>query len=218
MASILSRPQCVKQFWHIVYWTLRHEVQWNFNTNSHYSDVTMGMMASQITSFTIVYSTVFSGADQRKHQSSALLAFVRGIHRQPVNSPHKWPITQKLLTFDDDFMQCILFHSGKCIWNCRLKNVGYFVLASKSLSSPPEFWSHMSPSCHPMSKRQQSPLPWRHICIDTSWIKTASKTNVEIFPNILGKYSVVWEGKTACCSLMVSQQGQNGHHLTDDIF
>ena len=47
----------------------------------HYSDVIMNTMASQITSLTIVYSTVYSGADQRKHQSSASLAFVRGIHR-----------------------------------------------------------------------------------------------------------------------------------------
>ena len=55
----------------------------------HYNDVIMGAMASQITSRTIVYSTVYSEADQRKHQSSASLAFVRGIHRGPVNSPHK---------------------------------------------------------------------------------------------------------------------------------
>ena len=53
----------------------------------HYSDVITGAMASQITSLTIVYSTVYSGADQRKHQRSASLAFVRGIHRWPVNSP-----------------------------------------------------------------------------------------------------------------------------------
>ena len=46
----------------------------------------MGSMASQITSLTIVYSTVYSAADQRKHQSSASLAFVRGIHRGPGNS------------------------------------------------------------------------------------------------------------------------------------
>ena len=49
-------------------------------TNSHYS-VKMGAMASQITSLTIVYSTVYSGTDPRKYQSSASLAFVRGIHR-----------------------------------------------------------------------------------------------------------------------------------------
>ena len=52
----------------------------------HYSDVILGVIASQITSLTIVYSTVYSDADQRKHQSSASLAFVRGIHRGPVNS------------------------------------------------------------------------------------------------------------------------------------
>ena len=61
----------------------------------------MGAMASQITSLTIVNSTVYSGVDQRKHQSSASLAFVRGIHRWPVNSPHKWPVTQKMFPFDD---------------------------------------------------------------------------------------------------------------------
>ena len=48
----------------------------------------MGAMAFQITSLTIVYSTVYSVADQRKHQSSASLAFVRGIHRWLVNSSH----------------------------------------------------------------------------------------------------------------------------------
>ena len=58
----------------------------------------MGTMASQITSLTIVYSTVYSGADQRKHQSSASLAFVWGIHRGPVNSPHKWPVTRAIVS------------------------------------------------------------------------------------------------------------------------
>ena len=53
----------------------------------------MGTMASQITSLTIVLSTVNSSADHRKHQSSASLSFVRGILRWPVNSPHKWPVT-----------------------------------------------------------------------------------------------------------------------------
>ena len=63
--------------------------------HNHNGDVIMDAMASQITSLTIVYSTVYSDADQRKHQSSASLAFVRGIHRGPVNSPHKWPVTRK---------------------------------------------------------------------------------------------------------------------------
>ena len=64
----------------------------------------MGAIASQITSLTIVYSTVYSDADQRKHQSSASLAFVRGIHRFPVNSPHQWPVTRKMFPFDDVIM------------------------------------------------------------------------------------------------------------------
>ena len=54
-----------------------------------------------------VYSTVYSGADQRKHQSSASLAFVRGMHRWPVNSPHKWPVTRKMLPFDDAIMMLL---------------------------------------------------------------------------------------------------------------
>ena len=70
----------------------------------HYTDITMGAIASQITSLTIVYSIVYSDTDQRKHQSSASLAFVRGIHRGPVNSPHKWPVTWKIFPFDDIIM------------------------------------------------------------------------------------------------------------------
>ena len=70
----------------------------------HYSGVIISAMASQITSLAIVYSTVYSGADERKHQSSASLAFGRGIHRWPVNSPHKRPVTRKTFTFDDVIM------------------------------------------------------------------------------------------------------------------
>ena len=68
----------------------------------------MGAMASQITSHAIVYSSVNSGADQRKHQSSASLAFVRGIHRGPVNSLHKESVTRKMFPFDDIIMKIFL--------------------------------------------------------------------------------------------------------------
>ena len=67
----------------------------------HYNDVKIEAIASQITSLTSVYSIVYSDADQRKHQSSASLAFVWGIHRVPVNSPHKWPVTRKMFPIDD---------------------------------------------------------------------------------------------------------------------
>ena len=57
-----------------------------YKTLNHYNDVIMSPMASQITSLTTVCSTVYSYADLRKHQSSASLAFVRGIHRGPVTT------------------------------------------------------------------------------------------------------------------------------------
>ena len=60
-------------------------LEWSFQAAitpmKHYDDVIMSEIASQITSLTIVYSTVYSDADQRKHQSSASLAFVRWIPR-----------------------------------------------------------------------------------------------------------------------------------------
>ena len=71
---------------------------------SDYTDVIMRAMASPITGVSIVYSAVYSGTDERKHQSSASLAFVRGIHRWPVNSPHKGPVTRKMFPFDDVIM------------------------------------------------------------------------------------------------------------------
>ena len=73
--------------------------------HSHYCDVMMGTIASQVTSPAIVYLIFHSGADQRKHQSSASLAFVLGIRRGPMNSPHKWPVTWKMVQLDDVIMQ-----------------------------------------------------------------------------------------------------------------
>ena len=70
----------------------------------HYSDAIMSTMASQITGVYIVYWTVCSSPDQRKHQRSASLAFVRGIHWWPVNSPHKGPVTRKMFPFDGVIM------------------------------------------------------------------------------------------------------------------
>ena len=82
---------------------------------NHYNEVIIGAMASQINRLTIVYSTVYLGAHHRKHQSSASLAFVRGIHRWPVNSPHKGPVTWKMFPFHNGIMFSIMFSSIKLL-------------------------------------------------------------------------------------------------------
>ena len=113
---------------HNASWTYRNKLKYNVNQNDitwgpgtdpevtmHYDDVTMSAIASQITSLTIVYSTVYPGADQSKHQSFTSLAFVWGIHRGPVNSPHKWPVTRKMFPFDDVIMAKKVWNHSKCI-------------------------------------------------------------------------------------------------------
>ena len=82
------------------------------STTKHYCDIIMGAIASQITSLTIVYSTIHSGAD-KKHQSSASLVFLRGIQRWPMNSPHKWPVARKMFPFDDVIMDSSNDHHAK---------------------------------------------------------------------------------------------------------
>ena len=86
------------------YWLTDHIITLRIHNKRHDSDAIMTAMASQITSLTIVYSTVYSRIGHRKHQSSASLAFVWGIHRWPVNSPHKGPVTRKMFPFHDVVM------------------------------------------------------------------------------------------------------------------
>ena len=77
----------------------------------HCNDIIMSMMAAQITSLTIVYSTIDSDADQRKHQNSTSLAFVQGIQWWLVNSLHKGPVTWKMFPFDDVIMFYIIMEA-----------------------------------------------------------------------------------------------------------
>ena len=127
----VSRPQWAKLKPHPLV-TLMHDAMWRHkatlsfplttNNIEHYDDVIMGAIASQITSLTIVYSTVYSGANQSKHQSSASLAFVRGIHWGSVNSPHKSPVTRKKFPFDDVIMAPTGASSGYPFWRRSLEN------------------------------------------------------------------------------------------------
>ena len=86
---------------HTVHLKCGHCLRHKPDKKDHNNDVIMNVMASQITSLTIVYSSVFSGAVQTKHQSSASLTFVGGIHLWAVNSPHKGPETRKMFPCDD---------------------------------------------------------------------------------------------------------------------
>ena len=86
------------------------------NSCYHHNDVMMSSIAFQITSRTIVYLTFYSAADQRKYQSSASLSFVWGIHRRPVNSPHKGQVTRKMFPFDDVIMHLMVLGHLKTKW------------------------------------------------------------------------------------------------------
>ena len=110
-ASDLQHMHCERMCWQLLNWKstpwshpdhlcnvckvntslIRSLMKCPNRTLIHYTDVIMSMMTSQITSLMIVYSTVYSAVHQRKHQSSASLAFLRGIHWWPVNSPHWGP-------------------------------------------------------------------------------------------------------------------------------
>ena len=127
----------------------------------HYNDVIMGAIASQITSLTIVYSTVYTGADQRKHESCASLAFARGLHRGPVNSPHKWPVSGKCFHL---MTSSWLIPSMNFTWPLSENAVG------SGLNDPQE--AHMPISLHYMhwvlqlmnvmvSSWKLSPNPWK---------------------------------------------------------
>ena len=96
----------------------------------HYNYVIMGAMASQITSLKSGYLTVYSGAEQRKHQSSASLVFVRGIHRRPVNSPHKGPVTRKMFPYDGVIMLHCLSHSWHASWMLKAKKGPHDILSA----------------------------------------------------------------------------------------
>ena len=144
-------------------------------TTAHYSDVIMGTMASQITSLTIDYSTVYSSADQRKHQRSASLVFVRGIHRGPVNSPHKWPVTPKMFPFDDVIMAQ---NKNK---SCKNKIKKQMVLTFRTLKTAIEFGYSIA------MQRHQTRI--NHIRI---WLCVTRFSNlIELFESVYKAYIAI---------------------------
>ena len=169
--SILWHMITCPCFWYLLYfiqhcnitsWTTRNK-KWNIKRiQCHYDDVIMTMLASQITSLTVVYSIVYSSVNQRKHQSSASLAFVRAIHRGPVNFPHKWPVTRKMFPFDDVIMTT--FHSRKIICSFHpLDNV-------LNIKKRPEVNIYLSVMVSIQIENQEIQLEWSHMSIMVSEI------------------------------------------------
>ena len=117
----------------------------------HYADVIMDTIGSQITSLLIVYSTIYSDTDQRKHPSSASLTFVRGIHWGQVNYPHKWIVTRKMFPFQNfELAQLTEFDIHQTDYTVFGKKKSKFTCLAHcfTCTRPPnneiyrEFWSH----------------------------------------------------------------------------
>ena len=85
----------------------------------------MSAVTSRISNLTIVYSTIYSRSDQRKHQSSASRAFVRGSHRWLVNTPHQGPVTWKMFPFDDVIVENISLWRQLYVPNCLAYGLEY---------------------------------------------------------------------------------------------
>ena len=136
-----------------------------FSIVHHYGDVIMGAIAYQITSLTVVYSTVYSDADQRKHQSS--LAFVREIHRGTVNSPHKWPVTRKMFPFDDIIMYDLgkWYHLYRHHKKARTPNFPFYVEYNAGIKS--------SFNDRVMQRKILAPL-LRVLCLDVTFLNAHS--------------------------------------------
>ena len=125
----------------------------------------MSTMVSQITSVSVVCSTVCSGADQRKHQRSASLTSVRGIHRSPMGSPHKGPVTQKMFLFDDVTMK-----KGKIF---KLQCVRKYVLKLRTCSYASDS-RRRKRLCFP--KISINLILWRPAKSEISWLNHMTET------------------------------------------
>ena len=118
----------------------------------------MSAMVSQITGVSIVYSTVSSGADQRKHQSSASLAFVRLTHRWPMNSSHKGPVARKIFPFDASSWNGEYVHTFGGLAYIIFQNQETPSRLGAALSCLA--WPRLAMPCHVLS------------CLVLSWVRT----------------------------------------------
>ena len=133
----------------------------------------MGTNASQITSLTVVYSTVYSGADQRKHQSSASLAFVWGIHRD------RWiPRTKGQLRG-----KC--FHLMTSSWHSRF-GVNETSLTKHIRATRHNLWTHICPQPRKIfTLKCITWIPCKDVKIDMYFVLVYTQ-------NIVGRNHFTW--------------------------
>ena len=108
----------------------------------HYADVIMSAMASQITGLTIVYSIFIQAQIKENIKAPRHWPFVWGIHRRPVNSPHKRPVTRKMLPFDDVIMSKFFVSLRQLLENVNHFIFDYFIFY---ISYVLIAWSHQLP-------------------------------------------------------------------------
>ena len=131
----------------------------------------MSDMTSQITGFSVVCSAVGSNADQRNYQSSASLAFVRGIHRLPVNSSHKGPVTRKMFPFDD----VILVQMNEYMMELFYINITIQMPCMVEMYSCQRFWYSLH-SCDDYTDKT-----WRLFCVSVNLSKSLWGVKAFIF-------------------------------------
>ena len=170
---------------HVISWDLVGHFDWNLVVQK--DDLThVSTTTKETHGLTIVYSTIHSVADQRKHQSSLSLAFMRGIHRWPVNSPYKWPVMQKMFSFDDVIMVSTVFTDNDIVASVAESLTHLISLHSSPWQNFPE--SDMTPTPHQNHKQfygilmipshehhhlatqHHCILPWQHTLNNTSWL------------------------------------------------
>ena len=148
-----------------------------------FSDVIMNVMFSQIIRVSIVCSSVCSGANQRKHQSSVSLTFVNGIHRRTVDSPHKGPAMRWMSPFDDVIMSNTRYRQLLQIWHHHNSEISVFHIAIWKVGPSERIlsFSHWYMKWRKISSdivvyvtnafwwsNKKSTLQWRHMRVMTS--------------------------------------------------
>ena len=146
----------------------------------------MTAMASQITSLTVVYSTVYSDAGQRKHQSSVSLAFVWGIHRD------RWiPRTKGQLR-------------GKCFYLMTSSWTIHYLYNGSMSPIPPSPPPHPHPTPTPTPASPPHPTPPSHQIVFfqffNEWHESWNQEKGGIF-----QATKVWKGQKICTYLPVIQ-------------